>query len=216
MVRLQLTYRGIIEAALLALSLSTDLFVAFVAYGSREIRVPSRTAFVTSLVCTGIFLLFGIIGCFASPLLPESVGKTIGFLTLLAIGVIRIFDGTVKALIRRGLPKRQLKLRALGLSILLEVYADPETADLDQGGVLSIREGVLLAVAMSFDGAATGIGAAAGGVSVTLTAILSFLFCGAFIALGLKLGKFLSGKLPVDMSVIGGALLVILAVTRLL
>lgn len=213
---MQFTFRSVIEAALLALSLSTDLFVAFIAYGGRNIHVPRRAALVTSLVCTGIFLLFGLVGCFATPFLPNGVEKAIGFLMLFIIGIIRIFDGTVKALIRHGLPRRKLKLRAMGLSILLEVYADPETADLDSGGVLSMREGALLAVAMSFDGVATGIGAAAGGVSVLLTAAISFVFCIISITVGLRLGRFLSGKLPFDMSVIGGALLVILAVTRLL
>lgn len=213
---MQFTYRSVVEAALLALSLSTDLFVAFIAYGGRSIRVSRHTALVTSVVCTGIFLLFGLAGCFVSPLLNAGAAKAIGFLTLFIIGLARIFDGTVKALIRRGLPHRQLKLRAMGLSILLEVYADPEAADLDSGGELSMREGALLAAAMSFDGAATGIGAAAGGVSVTITAALSFLLCIASIAGGLRLGKYLSGKTPVDVSVIGGVLLVVLAITRLL
>ena len=209
------TYHSVIEATLLALSLSTDIFVAFIAFGGRDIRVPRRTAFVTSLVCTGIFLLFGLIGSFVSPLLPEVFQKAIGFFTLLIIGLVRIFDGAIKALIRRGIPHRQLKLRAMGLSILLEVYADPETADIDAGGVLSIREGALLAAAMSFDGAATGLGIAAGGVSILLTAVLSFIFCIVSIVTGTRLGRFLSGKSAFDMSVIGGIMLIVLAVTRL-
>ena len=213
---MQFFYRSVLEAALLALSLSTDLFVAFIAYGGRDIHVPRRTALVTALVCTGIFLLFGLVGCFISPLLPNGVNRAIGFLTLLLIGFIRIFDGAVKALIRRGLPRRQLKLRAMGLSVLLEVYADPEMADIDSGGVLSVREGMLLAAAMSFDGAATGLGAAAGNISVAITAALSFLFCIAAIAAGLRLGRFLSGKTPVDTSVIGGTMLIALAITKLL
>ena len=210
------TYCSALEAALLALSLSTDLLVAFIAYGGRDIRVPARTTLVTSLVCTGIFLIFGIVGCFASPLLSKSAGKAIGFLTLLIIGLIRVFDGTVKELIRRGLPHRQLRLRAMGLSILLEVYADPETADRDCGGELSVHEGALLAAAMSFDGAASGVGAAAGGVSIILTAAVLFILGLAFTAGGIRLGKFLSGKSPANMSVIGGILLIALAAMRLL
>jgi len=191
--------------------LSSDIFIAFFAYGVRGIRVPRRTLLVTASVCAGVFLLFGSVGFYFTPFLPAGIGKAFGFITLLIIGLIRVFDSAVKALIRRGLPKRRIK----GLSALLEVYAAPESADVDAGGELSVREGVLLAAAMSFDGAAAGLGAAAGNISVSLTSALSFLFCVAAIYAGQRLGRYFTDKVPADLSAIGGVLLIVLAFTKL-
>jgi len=212
---LVLSFRVFFEAALLALTLSTDVFVAFITYGGRDIRVPRLSALTAAFMCAVIFLLFGFIGRLLSQYFPDGVNMFLGFIILLVVGLIRIFDSAVKALIRRGLPHRRFKLRALGLSVLLEVYADPETADVDKRGDLSVRESALLAAAMSFDGAAAGFCAYAGGINIWIATVFSLVFSVAAIAAGLRLGKFLSGRCPIDTSFIGGILLIALAITKL-
>jgi putative Mn2+ efflux pump MntP len=217
-----ITYRSFIESALLALSLSADIFVAFAAYGGTGMRVPRRTALSSALICSGIFIAFGLIGTLVCPAVPAGVSKAIGFFTLFVIGLMRIFDSSVKAFIRK-LKRRPGKI--------IEVYADPQKADLDLGGELSPREGALLAAAMSLDGAAAGFGTGAAACKsaavagapalcggVMLTAVLSFFFCITAIALGFLLGQKLKGTRAgavIDMSAAAGLTLLALAFWRL-
>jgi putative sporulation protein YtaF len=206
---LPFTYGGFAGSALLALSLSVDIFVAFVSYGGCGIRVSRRAALVSASVCAGIFFAAGRLGALLGPLAPGGAAKAAGFLSLLAVGLLRIFDGEIKTALRH-LRRRPPKL--------LEVCADPGRADLDSGGELSPRESALLAAAMSFDGAAAGFGVGAGGDGAALTAALSFVFCLAAVALGLRLGKalcgtrFLRGR---SMTAAGGLALLALAFRRL-
>ncbi|MDR0905115.1 MAG: hypothetical protein LBN00_02870, partial [Oscillospiraceae bacterium] len=162
---------SVVHGATLALAVSTDVFVAFFGCGGRGIGLKRRTAVVSAVVCSCIFLVFGLIGSVATPFVPDYIEKIVGFATLMIIGLTRVFDRAVKAAIRH-FRKR--------LSILLKVYAEPELADLDAGGDLSIREGVLLASATSIDAAITALGSGMSGAYVAAAAVFTVVF--SFVA----------------------------------
>jgi putative sporulation protein YtaF len=210
------TPRGLLEACLLSLSLSVDIFVAFLAYGARGMRVPKRSVAVTAGLCTLIFLVFALVGAGTQALIPARLARTVSFCVLFLLGATRVFDAAVKAAIRRGKMNKKVRFQALGIHFLLEVYADPETADLDAGGELLMPEAALLALAMSLDGAAAGFGAGAGGGAVGIMTLCSAAFCLAALLAGLRLGKFVAGRSPVDIAPAGGVMLIALAFLRLL
>jgi putative sporulation protein YtaF len=202
-----LSLGGVVHGATLALAVSTDVFVAFFGCGGRGIGLKRRTAVVSAVVCSCIFLAFGLIGSVATPFVPDEIEKYVGFATLMLIGLTRVFDRAVKAVIRRFRQR---------LSLIFKVYAEPELADLDAGGDLSIREGVLLASATSIDAAITALGSGMSGSYVLAAAAFTVVFSFAAVTLGVCLGRYLSGKCPLNLSVVGGVILIVLAITKLM
>jgi putative sporulation protein YtaF len=208
-----LSLRSALEAAALSLSLSLDVFVAFFLYGSRGIRVPKTSIFVAGFVCTAIFTLFAAFGQALRPFFPEKLAAAIGSAALLLLGCSRVFDYAVKSAIRKGAKK--LKFKARGILFMLEIYADPDLADLDSGGELSTREAALVALVMSIDGAAGGFGAGSSGAQVILCSLFSALMCLLAIIVGRRLGEYLTGRTMTDLSPAGGALLIALSIVNL-
>ena len=201
-----LTIGGVLHGAALALAVSTDVFVGFCACGGRNIRLTRHTAVVSAATCCAIFLIFGLIGSFITPFIHDSVEVYIGFTALLIIGLTRIFDRAIKAAIRRFRQR---------LSIFFKVYAEPELADLDSGGELSVREGILLASATSIDAGIAALGSGLSCANVIASSAFTLIFSFAAVTLGVHLGRYLSGKLPFDVSVAGGVILIVLAVLKL-
>jgi putative sporulation protein YtaF len=202
------------ESALLALSLSSDIFVAFIAYGADGVRVSRGAGLVSALVCTAIFAASGLLGAVTGPLVAPAAAKAIGFLALCAVGLSRVFDGAVKAAIRR----LRLRSEKIPKARVKHARTERESSDARRGYDLSLRESALLAVAMSVDGAAAGFGVGACGGGIALTASMSMVFCLAAIALGVKLGGALHGtKLARgrSMTAAGGLALLALAVWKL-
>jgi putative sporulation protein YtaF len=175
-----------------------------------------RSAVVVTGVCTVVLTVSVAVGGIVSPYLTRGVASGLSFAILTAIGLVRLFDCALKSWIRgSGTRNRRVKWRALGVHFLLEVYADPKLADLDDGGSLSPREAALLACALSLDGVAAGFGAGAASMPPVAVAILSAAFCALAIAAGQKLGGIIAQRTTTDISPIGGALLILLAILKL-
>lgn len=204
------------ESGLLALSLSTDAFSASLAYGAEGIRIPPLSAAVLSGVCSGILFLAMALGRLAGAALPEAPVRWISFALLLAIGLARLFENGIKAYIRRHNNRLCVNFAANGLCLILTVYADAASADTDRSQVLSPREAAVLAAALSLDGVAAGVGAAASGMDVLLPTAVSFVMTAAVVAAGSRLGRLFAGHVRLDLSVFSATLLVLLAFSRLI
>lgn len=210
------TFSVFVEAVILVVALTIDTFIAFLAYGSRKIRVPAVSAVVISLVCTAALTLASLLGSVLAPLVPPGAAKGVCFGILFVIGLVRVFDASLKAWIRRGKTlKKRMRFSLFKLHFLLEVYADPEMADLDAGGTLSPREAALLAAALSLDGVAVGFGAGASGNPLALCAALSFSLGLFAIWCGLRLGRVIADRSAGDISPLAGILLIVLAFLKL-
>jgi len=205
----------VLTAVFLTLSISIDVFIAFFTYGARGMRVPPRSIAVTIAISAGVVLVSGIIGAITAPLIPDAILRSVGFTVLFIIGIIRLFDSIVRRLISRG-TRRDMRFKAMGLCFLLQIYADPEAADIDAGGDLSTAEAIPLALAMSIDGAAAGFASVntlkAAFVLTAFAALFSFL---AIIG-GKTFGAYVKGRCPADISPIGGVILIILAFSKLI
>jgi hypothetical protein len=93
------------------------------------------------LLCTGLLTASVALGRLVSPVFPPGAARLVCFIVLFLIGTARVFDAALKVWIRCGsAANRRMKFKAMGLHFLLEIYADPEIADLDDGGSLSPRE----------------------------------------------------------------------------
>jgi len=202
---------------LLAFVLSLDALVASFAYGSRNIRIPIRSVLLISLICSGILGLTLFLGAQIASLFDEQIAVWLSFWILFTLGVIRVFDSWLKRWIRhRGTSGSQLKLQVFRLHFILQIYADPEAADVDGSRTLSTGEAFALAVALSLDAIAAGIGIGLGGMMFLPAMGLTFLMTIAAVLSGCKLGGKLAEKTNRDLSWLGGGLLIALAVFQLL
>lgn len=203
------------QALLLVLAISTDAFVAGIAYGASKIKIPLNSLLIIGIISTGMLALSLFAGDFIAPFLPDTMVKIICFSLLFLLGIIKLFDGAIKASIKKHRGKRSFSFSALQLNFILQVYAEPEAADSDKGGLLSPREALSLSAALSLDGLAAGFGASLTGDGTIETIILCFLLSLAAVKAGQILGQRLSRQGKFDLSVLSGLLLITLAFLKL-
>ncbi len=213
---MQQFFLQLLQAFMLVLASSLDAFVASFAYGSGKIHIPLPSVLVINLICSGILLFSLTAGMALQAVLPS--GFIIGacFAILCLLGLIKLFDSSIKACIRRhkNLHKR-FRFSVSSLRFILHVYADPQEADRDASRQLSPGEAASLAVALSLDGIAVGFGAGLGDVNIWLAAALSLTLGTAMVLLGARLGNKLAHKRQMDVSWISGVLLILLAFMKL-
>lgn len=212
---LNFTLLAIAEAALLASSLSLDAFTAGLAYGTNKTKIPMLSAQIINLICSGITGLSLFIGAILRPYLPLGVTITISFAVLFLIGMSKLLDSVTKVIIRKHKSiKKEVSGSLFNFSFVLNLYANPEAADIDLSKSISQTEAVLLALSLSLDGIAVGFGAAladVNGIAVFLWSLLTnavFLFFGHFI------GNKIVLKTRFNLSWLSGVVLIGLAFSK--
>ena len=205
-----------IYVLVLALALSLDAFVCAFAYGTDKIKMPFMSVTVIVVVCTIVLAASMWVGSLLLAVVPVWLALWLSFAILFILGALRLMDGLVKRMIRRHASlEKQLSFNMFGLSFILRLYADPARADLDSSKTISPGEAAVLAVSLSLDSVAIGISAAFVGVYMIYLLVASFAATALALVLGLAVGGRVSRSLPVDVSSMGGAVLIILAFARL-
>lgn len=207
----------ILEAFVLASSLSLDAFLACFACGSGKIHLPLSSALAIDLTCSGVLGIFWLAGALVRPWIPPAAASVVCFALLFLMGLVKLLDGEARAFLRRhGDFSRNIAFSALHFRFVLSVYADPEKADADASKSISLREAVSLSAALSLDGAAAGFGAALGSVSGRAVIAASLLTGACAIFGGFALGNRIAGRLRFPVSRLSGAILIGLAFLKLL
>ena len=198
----------------MVLAVSADALVSAFAYGMKKIKIPFKSVMVITVICSAVLAVSLFAGEFIRSFLPEGTAKSLCFLILFSLGLVKLLDNALKALIRKHNP-RALKFKILSLNFILNVYANPEDADGDRSKILSPAEAAALAIALSLDGLAAGVGSALGGANKPLIIALSFIISVPAITLGCFLGNKAAGRSNSGFSWLGGAGLMALAVYKL-
>ena len=210
------TLISIAEAALLASSLSIDALAAGFAYGANKTKIPPLSAFIINLICGVITGLSLFAGAALKPYLPRSLTLALAFSLLFIIGLAKLFDGVTKSIIKKhNSINKQISGSLFNFKFILNLYASPETADIDSSKSISPAEAALLALSLSLDGMAVGFGAALADVNAAAVFLWSILTNAVFLLLGHFLGHKLALKAPFDFSWLGGAALIGLAIAKL-
>lgn len=204
------------DVFILAAALSADAFAACFAYGADRVRIPFLSGCILAGLSSAILFLFLLLGKAAGRFLPSGFSCALSFFLLFVLGLIKLFDGSAKALLRKlGRRARRLSLSVAGLHFIMTVYADPEAANGADEAVLSPREALSLGAALSLDGAAAGLGAGILCLPLPFTVLLSLAAGGAAVAGGTLLGNLAARKLKLNLSWLSGLLLIALAFSRL-
>lgn len=186
---------------LLAIAVSLDSFGVGVTYGMRKIRVPFISLFIIML-CSGLVVFVSMtIGNLVSSFISSGTTKVIGSIILISIGLISLYnvvrtknnDQSDESKVKSYEPKeKEWKFELQKLGLIITVLKKPQEADLDNSGIISGIEALLLGFALALDAFGAGIGAAMVGYSPITTAMVIALTSGLFVFLGIKSGFILS------------------------
>ena len=216
----------------LALAVSLDGLSAGMMYGIRKIRIPALSIAIVSGLSA--FVLFGsmAVGDLFVGWLPERAAQWTGAGILIAIGIWALVqmaltsrreseaephadDALSAETVAEEKTLLQWEIRQLGL--IIRIWRTPSMADMDRSGVISASEAVLLGIALSLDSLGAGIGAALIGFPPVETSLLIGAACGACIAVGVKLGFFLSGWRWIGkLTLLPGCILIVMGLMKLL
>ena len=201
---------------LLVVALSADAFTAGLSYGADKVKIPPISAFIVALLSDALLIVPLLAGNLIKAFIPPSLTALFSFSLLFILGLLKIFDSSVKKIIQENRFKdRELHLSLKNMGFILTVYAQPQKANGANMEILSPAEAVSLGLALSLDSIAAGIGAASLEFSLLPTALLTFSISLLSILGGCKLGRFLSDRSELNFSVLGGILLILLAFTKL-
>ncbi|MGN0144443.1 MAG: sporulation membrane protein YtaF [Clostridium sp.] len=202
---------------LLVSSLCIDSFVASIAYGTSKIKIPPKSIIIINLVCTLTLAVSLFVGSIFKSFLPGNLPAALGFIILMSLGIYRLFEYFFKSYIsKRSKCDHPLKFKIFDFNFILQVYADETKADFDKSKYLSPKESFYLALALSLDSLAVGFGSSLGSINYIQTLILCFAMGVLAVSVGVFLGKKFSEKLHLELSWLSGALLIILAIIRVL
>ncbi|MCL2637019.1 MAG: sporulation membrane protein YtaF [Oscillospiraceae bacterium] len=205
------------QALLLVFAVSADAFASSFAYGAKKIIIPFSSVMVISAVSAAFLAVSLFAGNFFRGFLSEETAGILCFFILFFLGLVKLLDNAVKSFIKRRNKSinGQLKFKLLNINFILNIYANPEDADEDRSKVLSPAEAVSLSIALSLDGLAAGIGTALGGANKPLIIALALAVGILAITLGSLIGNKTADNSKAGFSWLGGAVLIVLAVLKL-
>ncbi len=214
---MEFAFSSTLEAILLVIALSIDAFFASFAYGSNKIKIPLISIIIINVICTSILASSLFLGSIIGPYIPNHLTNGICFALLFVLGIVKLFDNWIKTLIRKhNKLNKELKFSMFNINFVLNIYANPEVADRDYSRVLSPLEAASLAIAVSLDGLAAGFGVGLVNINLIEVVFFSFLVGMAAIILGCYIGNKIAEKLSFNVSWLSGALLLVLAILKLL
>ena len=207
----------ILQAWMLVVALAIDAFVCSFSYGANKIKIPIKSVLIITFICSlflGSGLLFGnLIGQY----FPEAIGNWFSFMILFCLGMSKLFDSTIKNIIRKynGI-KKDFTFSLFQLGFVLQVYADPEEADVDSSKELSPKEATPLAIALSIDGLGVGFGVGVATANTALLIGLSLFSNMLAVMVGCYIGNKIAQKTTVELSWLSGVILLIIAIMQML
>ncbi|MCI8502127.1 MAG: sporulation membrane protein YtaF [Oscillospiraceae bacterium] len=205
------------ELLLFVAVLSLDAFTASAAYGTEKIKIGLLPAVMISTVGGLALFLSSMFSTFLAGFITESFCRVFGFIALFLVGAFNFIQGALKSAVRRkreGSAKMRFRLREL--DFFVEVFIDETKADADHSNALSAKEAFYLAAALSVDSLVTGIGCGFSGMNPFALGAAAFIVNFAAILLGWLVGKGISRCARLDLSWLGGAVLIGLALFRFL
>ncbi|MET3682617.1 putative sporulation protein YtaF [Alkalibacillus flavidus] len=177
----------IMMVLLLSLAVSFDSFFFGMTYQLRHISVPKETIAIVGLVTALSFFVGHLIGDgirFMVPMLTDIIGSLI--FVVIGCWVIGQWVQDQKVKFKKHQENGEM---TFNLTLIWNILKQPQTADRDHSGTITGIEAVMIALALSLDSLASGIGAAFLQISVFQTSMMIGLCSIAFLYSGLWLGR---------------------------
>ncbi len=185
---------------LFALALNLDSFGAGMAYGARQIKVPVISLIIISLISVAAICISMLGGRCLLSFIPVSLAHRFGGVLLLLVGLWVLFQARQGRARTEETPARrtpdgkvfEIYIRPLGL--VIRVLKEPTLADLDQSGVISPAEALILGTALAMDAFGAGFAVSILGFSLFTTALVVGIGHFSLAYLGLLAGRTISAS----------------------
>jgi len=212
----------LLSYAVFALALNLDSFVAGLAYGTRQIKVPFFSLMIISLVSMAAISLSMLGSQMLQVFIPPAFSHRLGGVLLLAIGAWALLQTRHEAApaapkspeANTAAGKMEIRIRPPGL--VIQILREPVRADLDSSGTISAGEALVLGTALAMDAFGAGFAVSMLGFSVGITVLVvglgHFLLTVAGILAG---GTFLSTKAGRRLSALPGCILILLGLSKM-
>lgn len=205
-----------LSLVILALAISLDGFSVGTIYGLRKMRIPLLSILIISSCSFLMIILSMTIGGMIEPMMSPNAARSIGGWILVLIGLGAGFQ-SIRGQRKRKQPGQLFNIEFKTFGLVIKIFREPASADLDHSGVISGTEAFFLGLALSFDAFGAGISAAFLGYSVLLTACLVAFMSGLFLWTGKTLGYLFSEMKAIKKaSFIPGILLILIGVWKIL
>lgn len=203
------------EDILFVLAMITDTFLASLSYSSGKIKIPFLSGIIISVISSAVLTISLCISKWAGIFIPENYCRIFGAILLGIVGTIQFCQNGLKSILKKHSGNGQLSFKFFSIGFVISVYLDETKADADKSKVLSAKESIALAAALSVDSVSGGLGAGLSGANVFRICIMSLILGMLSIAAGNKIGAGISHK-SLDLSWLSGVFLIILSITKLL
>ena len=195
----------IFSSILLAFSSSIDSLIIGIAYGVKQIRIKLIINLVISIIITLTTFLAMCLGHLICDYIPTSICNYIGSSLLIIVGLYILWDYYEKK--HKHTEENLVEfINSLDYDEIVELN---KTADINGSGNIEISEAITLALSLSINNLALGIGASISGISIFLTTILTFVFSIITMSIGLKLGSRYLSKIFGEYSPLFSAIIII-------
>ena len=184
----------IFEALLISLACGLDCLISGFAYGANKIKMPLLSALTIATMGSVVLGLALFLGNVIGKYMPTCLNTAICCSVLFLMGLYRICTWVFK-----------------------RTY-NYKKADVNKDKILSIWESLLLGTVLSLDCFAVGMSAGLSlpsALSYITTIAISFTLSLVFLIFGRYLGNKLAQKTPLNLSWLGGLLLIALAVVKI-
>jgi len=205
-----------IQVIMLVGALSLDAFVASFSYGVGKIKIPILSALIITIISTVVLAGALYLGALFSSILDARVAVGISSAILIIIGVVKLSDSLIKSYIKKNQDlDKKIYFKFFSLKFMLNIYADPIVADVDESKTLSAKEAFTLAIVLSLDSLTAGFGAGLAHNGFLWIIGFSAIASIAFIYLGALLGRAVSKKAKLNLSWVSGTILIVLGIVRI-
>jgi putative sporulation protein YtaF len=214
-----------VSMIMLALAVSLDSLSVGVTYGLRKMKFPFRSKMVIALLSGLMLLLSMYVGVFLVLLLPVQVERWMAATILILLGIWAIYnvvrkrEDELENIHHHQKSQERMRIWRIRLDrfgIVIQVLKKPTLADLDGSGTISIKEAMLIGIALSMDAFGAGLSASFLGYSPTILALLVSVMNIVFISFGLKAGyKFSKTKAMKKATIIPGTILICLGIAKI-
>ncbi|MDN5294481.1 MAG: hypothetical protein PWQ31_1786 [Eubacteriales bacterium] len=155
---------GLPAILLFALAVSLDGFAAGVTYGLRRIKINNSGLFTINFLSALAVFLSLAAGRLLAGMVAPAVARRTGAVLLFLLGLRTLFQSRRREKKKAaGGEGRELQLRLHFFGFIVEVFREPEKADVDLSGHLSLLEATFLGLALALDALAAGFALALSG-----------------------------------------------------
>jgi len=174
-----------------ALAVSSDGFIAGLAYGINKIRIAFLPMLVIAAASALAVSCSMLLGQGIAAILPAGSAGKAGAILLILMGLFFLLKASRDLL--NNLPANEneplvtLNLKSLG--IVIKILKEPAAADMDASGEINWQEAFFLGLALAVDAMGAGIGIAMAGYNILFTALTVGVLKFILVNSGIKLGK---------------------------